>query len=146
MLKRHFLLLPIVTLLLFLTSCKKEEAKTITITITETVTVTDTVTVTETVTESVAIVMKPIEQDYFSSLGYYGSVKLDYSVTNLGDKKIDWIDITFEATTKDGSKYNVTGMIWDIEAGETISDLAYGTVAEKECTSLKVKKVEITIY
>ena len=120
-------------MLIFNSSCKKDEEP-------------ETITVTETVNQSVAIGMEPLQQTFYSSLNTYSSVSLNYSATNIGDKKIDFLDVTFEATAKDGSKYNGLGVITDIEVGETISANSYITVGEKECTSVKVKTVEITVY
>ena len=136
--KKLFIAVPLVCAMFFNSSCKKDEAET------ETIYITDTLTVLQ--NNSVAITLDPFDQTYYSSLGYYSSVSQNFAVTNIGDKKIDYISVNFEAITKDGAKYNGSGFIQNIGVNETISGSTYITTGDKECTSLKVKSVEITIY
>ncbi len=135
--KKLFIAVPLICAMFFNSSCKKDVE-------TETIYITDTLTVLQ--NNSVAITMDPFDQTYYSSLGYYSMVSQNFSVTNIGDKKIDYLTVTFEAITKDGAKYNGSGYIQDIGINETISGSTYITVGDKECASIKVKSVEITIY
>ena len=148
--KKVLLSIPLLYLLAA-TSCEKEpEVVTETVTVTDTVTVTktDTITVTvkDTLDQSVAVTVEPYTQTYYTSLGYYSSVTQNFSVTNLGSEEYDWVRITFEATTADGAKYSGSSSVFDLAVGETLSGQAYISVADKQCTSVKVKKVEVTIY
>lgn len=142
--KKLFIAVPLMGVLFFNSSCKKDEPETITVT--ETVTVTDTLTVTETLNNSVAITMEPYSQIFIGGGYGYGSVSQNFSATNIGDKKISYLFITFEAKADDGSIYTGTGSLTDIGINETISGQTYISTGDKECKSIKVKEVEITTY
>lgn len=118
------------------TSCTKEPEV-----VTETITVTDTVSV----SNSVAIYMEPFDQLDFGN-GDYGMAELNYTVKNVGEQKIGSLKITFEAETKDGSKYVGTDYQTDLAINSDVSSQLFITTADKECSSIKVKEIEITIY
>lgn len=126
--KKLFIAVPLMGMFL-LNSCKKE-----------------TETVIETQNETVVITLKPFEQTYYSSSLGYGSVTVDYSANNQGDKKINSLEVKFEATTTDGSRYNGSDYIFDIDVNDNISSQVFISVADKECESVRVKEVEITTY
>jgi len=130
--KKLFFALPLVGVFM-LTSCEKEPE-----TITE--------TITETVNESVVLTLEPFDQDYYTYSLDWGSVKMDYSATNLGDKEISMLEVKFEAKTSDGSTYAGSDYFFDLGKGETLSSQVFISVADKECVSVKVKELDITTY
>ena len=144
--KKIFITVSLLSAALFNSSCKKDEPETVTVTetVTETVTVTDTVTINSVELQSIVLTVKPFEQSYFGSTSGYSSVTVDYSANNLGDKEISILLVKFEAITKDGSIYNGSDYIFDLGKGDNISSQSYISVASKECTSVRIKEVEIT--
>lgn len=120
----------------FFNSCKKE-----TETITETVTVTDSVSV----SNSIAVYLDPFAQLDLGG-GTYGFADVKYSVQNIGEQDIDAISVTFEAETMDGSKYVQTDYLSTLTVDDDVSSQTFISTADKECKSVKVKEVEITIY
>ena len=112
-----------------LNSCKKE-----------------TETIVETENETVVVVLSPFEQTNFGSGLGYSSVTVDYSANNQGDKEISSLEVKFQATTSDGSVYSGSDYIFNLGVDENISSQVYISVADKQCTSVKVKEVEITTY
>lgn len=135
--KKLFIAAPLLGALLFNSSCKKEPEV-----IVETVTVTDTLTITQ--NNSVGLSLQPFNQIYIGAGFGYGSATVDYSVNNLGDKKISTLKVTFEATADDNTTYTAIDYIFDLEVGETTNSQGYVSTSDKECKSIKVKELEIT--
>ena len=134
--KKLLIAVPLICALFFNSSCKKDVE-------TETIYITDTLTVLQ--DKSVAIYLEPVKQDYYSydnSWAIYSTV--DYSATNLGEKKISTLKVNFEAKTEDGGTYTSSDYIFDLEVGSNVNSQALISVASKKCTSVKVKSLEIT--
>lgn len=134
--KKLFIAVPIIGTMLFNSSCTKEPE-----TVTETITVTDTVNVVQ--NNSVGIYLKEFEQLDFGN-STYGMAIGDYTVQNVGEKKITSLKIVFEAQTMDGSKYTTTDYRSDIAVGDEISAQYYIDTADKKCQFVRVKSIEIT--
>jgi hypothetical protein len=126
--KKLFITVPLMGMFLF-NSCSKE-----------------TETVIETENETVVVVLNPFEQTYYSPTLGYSSATVNYSVNNQGDKEISSLLVKFEATTSDGSIYSGSDYIFNLAVNDIISSQVYISVADKECKSVKIKKVEITTY
>lgn len=140
------LLIPVMVLAvgLGMQSCSTEPE-----TVTETVTVTNTViekdTVTEVVSHSVALYLEKFDQSDWGSSGF-GAVYQDYTLENISDVKIDAVKIVFEAMTTDNSKYTSSDYVFDIDPGDQISGQGFISVASKECNSVRIKEIEVTVY
>ena len=134
--KKLFISIPFIAVVAF-SSCEKEPE-----TITETVTVTDTLTVTQ--NNSVGLYLEKFEQIYIGAGFGYGAATQNYSVTNLGEKKISVLEVKFEAKTSDNSTYTANDFIFDLGVGETTSSQGYISTADKECSAVKIKEIEIT--
>ena len=106
----------------------------------------ETETIVETENETVVIALEPFEQTYYSPTLGYSAVTVDYSANNQGDKEVSSLEVTFEATAADGSVYTGSDFIFNLGVDENISSQVYISVADKQCTSVKVKEVEITTY
>lgn len=121
-------------------SCTKEPQ-----TITETITVTETDTVTTVVSHSIAVYLEPFEQSDWGASGF-SAVDQNFTLENISDVKLNTVKITFEALTTDNSKYTASDYTFDIEPGDQISSQGFISTASKECSSVRVKAIEITVY
>ena len=134
--KKLLIAVPVVCAFFF-QSCEKDSE-----TVTETITVTDTVTVNQ--NRSVAFYLSPLKQDYYdwsSEWALYAT--MDYSVSNIGDKKIVSLTVNFEGKTEDGSTYSGVDYFSNITVGKTLSSQVLVSVASKKCTSINITDFEI---
>jgi hypothetical protein len=137
--KKLFIAVPLMGMFLF-NSCKKETEIIIE---TETVSVTDTLSVS--ISNSIAVYMEPFDQLDFGN-GDFGMAELNYSVQNIGEQDIDFLEVVFEAETVDGSKYVRTDYHTNLNINDDVSSQLYIITADKECKNIKVKEIEITVY
>jgi len=86
-----------------------------------------------------------IQQD--SSSGFYLGTKIDYSIENIGNLDIDYVEIWFKVTTTDGYSFihwTNCCLSQTILIGEKVNDCTYVDTDGKQHSSVTIDDYELT--
>ena len=86
------------------------------------------------------------EQNYYEYSGDFGYVYVYFKVTNTGAVDIDYYQVYFEVTCRDGSTYQDWTNGSNVKTGKALDDWTMLNTADKEAVSIVVSDYELTSY
>ena len=85
------------------------------------------------------------DQNYYSTLGEYGLVKVTFKITNTGNVKIDYWEVYFQASTTSGKYTDWTNGL-NLGVGQSETSTVLIDTNGKKCNSVKLIDVNLKHY
>ena len=83
------------------------------------------------------------EQSFYSSLGTYGPVRINYRIDNTGSLDIRYYKVWFEVQCADGTTFREWTNGLDVQRRSFETDLTYVSTSDKRAVSVSVSGYEI---
>ena len=87
-----------------------------------------------------------VTQDYYDYSGEWGSVEINYAITNTGTLYIDFYDVYFDVTCESGAVYSDWPCGLNVPVGKTYHDFTYVWVGNNKALIVSISGYELTNY
>jgi len=105
-----------------------------------------TTTTTIPIIKSATVTITNVYQDYYPTLGDYGLITFDYTITNTGNVNINYYEVTFEVICTDGSRYTEWDNGLDVLVSGTNIDYGYVDTYWKQWKTIKPISMKLLCY